>query len=59
VPPEISRWFYEGVSSQDRRLLLYPAQGHSLLKEDGEVLDDIIAWLDTHRHGAQGPATAR
>ena len=59
VPPEISRWFYEGVSSQDRRLLLYPAQGHSLLKEDGEALDDIIAWLDTHRHGAQGPATAR
>lgn len=59
VPPEISRWFYEGVSSQDRRLLLYPAQGHSLLKEDGEALDDIIAWLDTHRHSEQGPATAR
>ena len=59
VPPEISRWFYEGVSSQDRRLLLYPAQGHSLLKEDGEALDDIIAWLDTHRHTEQGPATAR
>lgn len=59
VPPEISRWFYEGVSSQDRRLRLYPAQGHSLLKEDGEALDDIIAWLDTHRHSEQGPATAR
>lgn len=59
VPPEISRWFYEGVSSQDRRLLLYPAQGHSLLKEDGEALDDIIAWLDTHRHSEQGPATTR
>lgn len=59
VPPEISRWFYEGVSSQDRRLRLYPAQGHSLLKEDGEALDDIIAWLDTHRHTEQGPATAR
>ena len=59
VPPEISRWFYEGVSSQDRRLLLYPAQGHSLLKEDGEALDDIIAWLDTHRHSEQDPATAR
>ena len=59
VPPEISRWFYEGVSSQDRRLLLYPEQGHSLLKEDGEALDDIIAWLDTHRHSEQGPATAR
>ena len=59
VPPEISRWFYEGVSSQDRRLRLYPAQGHSLLKDDGEALDDIIAWLDTHRHSEQGPATAR
>ncbi len=59
VPPEISRWFYEGISSQDRRLRLYPAQGHSLLKEDGEALDDIIAWLDTHRHSEQGPATAR
>ena len=59
VPPEISRWFYEGVSSQDRRLLLYPAQGHSLLKEDGEALDDIIAWLDTHRHSEQGPVTVR
>ena len=59
VPPEISRWFYEGVSSQDRSLLLYPAQGHSLLKEDGEALDDIIAWLDTHRHSEQGSATAR
>ena len=48
VPPEVSRWFYEGVSSQDRRLCLYPTQGHSLLGEDSEVLDDIVAWLDVH-----------
>jgi alpha-beta hydrolase superfamily lysophospholipase len=48
VPPEVSHWFYEGVSSQDRRLCLYPKQGHSLLGEDGKVFDDIVAWLDGH-----------
>lgn len=54
VPPEVSRWFYEGVSSPDRHLRLYPQQGHSLLGEEGEVLDDIVAWLDAHGRNAGG-----
>ena len=59
VPPEVSRWFYEGVSSPDRRLRLYPMLGHSLLGEDGEVLDDIVAWLDVHGGSTRGTELLR
>ncbi len=48
VPPEASKWFYDGVSSQDRTLNLYPERGHMLLGGDSDVLDDIAAWLDAH-----------
>jgi alpha-beta hydrolase superfamily lysophospholipase len=49
VPPEVSQWFYDGVSSPDRSLHVYPEQGHSLLGKDGMVFDDIVQWLDQHR----------
>lgn len=51
VPPEVSQWFYEGVSSPDRSLHVYPEQGHSLLGKDGRVFDDIVQWLDRHGQG--------
>ena len=56
VPPEASKWLYEGVSSQDRTLNLYPERGHILLGGDSDVLDDIAAWLDAHgrREGSSG-----
>ena len=51
VPPEVSQWFYDGVSSPDRSLHVYPEQGHSLLVKDGRVFDDIVQWLDQHGQG--------
>lgn len=48
VPAEVSKWFYDGVSSQDRTLSFYSKHGHALLEEDSEILDDIAAWLDSH-----------
>ena len=49
VPPECSKWLYDGIASEDRALRLYPERGHSLLEGDAEVLGDIVAWLDAHR----------
>lgn len=49
VPPEASKWLYDGIASEDRALRLYPERGHSLLEGDAEVLGDIVAWLDAHR----------
>lgn len=59
VPPESSRWFYEGVSSQDRSLHIYPKRGHVLLDGDAEVLGDITSWLDAHGNSAEGGNEAR
>lgn len=49
VPLEASRWFYDGISSEDRSLRTYPHQGHALLAGTDSVIDDIIGWLDVHR----------
>ena len=48
VPPESSKWFYAGVSSPDRSLRLYPNRGHALVQEQGDVLDEVVDWLDRH-----------
>ncbi|WP_458400920.1 alpha/beta hydrolase [Mailhella sp.] len=59
VPPESSKWLYDGVASEDRALRLYPERGHSLLEGDAEVMSDIVAWLDAHRReGASGDVRA-
>lgn len=47
VPPEASRWFYEGVSSPDRSLRTYPHLSERL-DSGSEALGDIIHWLDSH-----------
>lgn len=46
VPLEISQWAYERASSPDKSLRIYAEQGHILLGEEGDVLDDIVMWLD-------------
>ena len=47
VPRETALWFYEGVSSPDRRLRTYPHLS-DLRKEQSEALSDIVSWLDAH-----------
>lgn len=56
VPPEVSRWLYDGVSSPDRNLRVYTRRGHALLDGDAEVLKDITAWLDAHGNSLDSQA---
>ncbi|MBQ4616420.1 MAG: lysophospholipase [Mailhella sp.] len=53
VPSETAKWFYDGVSSQDRTLRTYPHLANGMLERDGDILGDIVAWLDTHRGRAE------
>lgn len=48
--PEGSRYLFEHVASQDKRLEIYPGLFHEIYNEpeQGAVLDDLIDWFDAH-----------
>lgn len=51
--PNISKFLYEKAASKDKTLKLYDGSYHCILEGESderifEVLDDIIAWLDSH-----------
>ncbi|KAI3502433.1 hypothetical protein L1887_30502 [Cichorium endivia] len=51
--PTISKFLYEKAASKDKSLKLYDGSYHCILEGESddkilEVLDDIIAWLDSH-----------
>lgn len=50
VPLASSELLYERVSSADKTIKLYEGLYHEILNEpeQGEVLDDIVAWLEAH-----------
>ena len=48
--PDINKWFYETISSNDRTLKLYEGLYHEVMNEPEkeQVLQDVITWLDAH-----------
>jgi alpha-beta hydrolase superfamily lysophospholipase len=48
--PSGSRHFYERAGSKDKTLKLYEGRYHDPLNDLGkeEVLNDIVAWIETH-----------
>ncbi|KAI3739013.1 hypothetical protein L2E82_29357 [Cichorium intybus] len=51
--PNINKFVYEKVASKDKSLKFYDGSYHCILECESderifEVLDDIIAWLDSH-----------
>lgn len=48
VTPEASRFMYDTIASEDKRIKVYPEFYHEILNEFGreEVVADITAWID-------------
>lgn len=52
--PEVSRALYEGASSKDKTIKLYPGMWHALTSGEPDhnieiVFSDILSWLDKRR----------
>jgi alpha-beta hydrolase superfamily lysophospholipase len=50
VPPDASRMVEREAGSADKRLIEYEGLFHEILNEpeQNKVMDDLVAWLDTH-----------
>lgn len=61
VSPTGSQLAYEQVSSPDKTLRLYPGMRHEIMNEIGKegVLDEIVAWLDSHALATAPVASSR
>lgn len=48
VPPSVSEWFFEHVSSSSKKRITYPGLYHEILNEPSkmEVMSDILEWLE-------------
>ncbi len=48
VPPELSEYLYNHISSQDKTRKLYPELKHNILNDSKSkpVFEDIVEWLD-------------
>lgn len=48
--PAGSRYLFDNVASQDKRLEIYPGLFHEIYNEpeQGAVLDDLVGWFDAH-----------
>src|SRR3546814_9040124 len=59
--PEGSRYLFEHVASQDKRLEIYPGLFHEIYNEpeQGAVLDDLIGRSEERRVGKECVSTCR
>jgi acylglycerol lipase len=50
VPPEASKLLYEGSSSDDKTVKIYPELYHEIFNEPEKdtVIADLVVWLDAH-----------
>ena len=48
VPPVSSKYFYEGISSEDKKLKFYDGFYHEIFNEKGrdEVIEDVHNWIE-------------
>ncbi|HMM69387.1 alpha/beta hydrolase [Gudongella oleilytica] len=48
VPLELSRSFYEGVSSKDKSIIVYEGLYHEILneKKKDQVIEDMVSWIN-------------